>query len=105
MRRAPRPCLTCHTLGTWPKGGRCPTCTRTRDRARGTRQQRGLNAEHDRNRRTLLATNPPCHWCGAPATQADHLTPRAHAGGNDIANLVPACAACNAKRGGRTRRQ
>lgn len=29
---------------------RCPDCTRTRDRARGTRQQRGYGYDHDRLR-------------------------------------------------------
>lgn len=32
------------------RGSRCPTHTRERDRARGTRQQRGYDAAHDRAR-------------------------------------------------------
>lgn len=32
-------------------GGRCPAHTREADKARGSRQQRGYNAEHDRLRR------------------------------------------------------
>lgn len=45
-------------------------------------------------RKTLLASNPPCHWCGAPATTADHEPPIAVVGRPHL-QLVPACAKCN----------
>ena len=51
------------------------------------------------NRRTLLADNPPCHWCGKPATEADHLKEHDAGGDDSLDNLVPACKPCNAKRG------
>jgi len=41
-----------------------------------------------------------CHWCGAPATEADHLVERALGGLNVMSNLVAACSSCNARRGG-----
>jgi hypothetical protein len=47
-------------------------------------------------RKRLLATNPPCAWCGAPATTADHDPPIAEAGYH--LNLVPACVRCNCGR-------
>lgn len=55
--------------------------------------------EYRKNRAILLADSPPCHWCGAPATEADHLVPVAAGGDNDLANLAPACKRCNASRG------
>jgi Phage Terminase/HNH endonuclease len=53
------------------------------------------------NRRRLLADNPQCHWCGQPATEADHLIEHDRGGTDDIDNLVPACKTCNARRGNR----
>ncbi len=45
-------------------------------------------------RAKLLEGNPPCHWCGKPATTADHeppleVSPHPHL------YLVPACKKCN----------
>lgn len=60
-----KPCLDCKrpTPGT-----RCPECERSRDRARGTRQQRGYGAEHNKQRARwlpLVATgNVKCWRCG-----------------------------------------
>jgi hypothetical protein len=59
---------------------------------------RGRDASYWRNRARLLADRPPCHWCGAPATTADHLVPVARGGTHDPANLVPACKPCNSSR-------
>ena len=53
------------------------------------------------NRRRLLADNPTCHWCGQPATEADHLIEHDRGGTDDLDNLVPACKTCNARRGNR----
>ena len=50
-------------------------------------------------RQALLADNPPCHWCGGIATEADHLIEHDMHGTDDLDNLVPACKPCNAKRG------
>lgn len=51
-------------------------------------------------RTALLASNPRCHWCGEPATTADHEPPIEVAGLH--MNLVPACAPCNFGRHGKT---
>jgi 5-methylcytosine-specific restriction endonuclease McrA len=57
------------------------------------------NQEYLRNRKTLLAPKPLCHWCKIrPATTADHLI-GAPNGTHDLENLVPACARCNRLRG------
>ena len=50
-------------------------------------------------RRQLLAHNPLCHWCGQPATEADHLIEHDAGGSDTIDNLVPACKPCNSRRG------
>jgi len=49
-------------------------------------------------RAMLLAGSPPCHWCGAPATTADHEPPLELVGRPHF-QLVPACAKCNFGRG------
>lgn len=40
-----------------------------------------------------------CFYCNAerPLT-ADHIIPRAHGGGDEASNLVPACRTCNSSR-------
>jgi len=40
-----------------------------------------------------------CHWCGGPASHADHLLPRSRGGADDPDNLVAACSPCNLSRG------
>jgi HNH endonuclease len=51
--------------------------------------------EYRRNRDRLLADNPTCAYCDAPATTADHIVPAAKGGGNEFSNLAPACEHCN----------
>lgn len=66
----------------------------------GTTAQRGYGHAYQVARRALLASNPPCHWCGAPATTADHEPPIVEVGHPHL-NLVPACRPCNlGRRGG-----
>lgn len=65
----------CPTLTT---ATRCPDHERARDRARGTRQQRGYDAAHDATRRASIAKLTAGHtltcWrCGEPITTADEL--------------------------------
>jgi hypothetical protein len=55
--------------------------------------------EYARNRRLLLADNPPCTYCGRLADTADHIHPYALGGSNDLSNLTPACRSCNSSRG------
>lgn len=40
----------------------------------------------------------PCHYCGFPAIEVDHVVPVARGGGNDPENLVPACWECNSEK-------
>jgi len=50
-------------------------------------------------RRAILQGDPTCHWCGAPATEADHLIEHDRGGTDTPDNLVPACKPCNSRRG------
>jgi 5-methylcytosine-specific restriction endonuclease McrA len=43
-----------------------------------------------------------CYWCGGKATHADHLITRKDGGGDELENLVAACARCNQKRGAKS---
>lgn len=63
---------------------------RHRARANGGR---GLTREQTR---ALLAQ--PCAYCGAKATQIDHVIPVSRGGTHDPDNVVPACKHCNAQK-------
>lgn len=56
------------------QGGRCPTCTKQADRARGTATQRGYTSTgHRAFREAVLARDPICKVClTRPSTVADH---------------------------------
>jgi len=62
--------------------------------------RRGYGRPYQRARAAILEGNPPCHWCGDPATTADHEPPLAETGTPHL-NLVPACRKCNYGRGHR----
>lgn len=59
---------------------------------------RGYGAAHRRARLLVLERDGyRCRWCGAAATEADHLGPKVP----DPAQMVAACKPCNASRGAR----
>jgi 5-methylcytosine-specific restriction endonuclease McrA len=90
-----RACVNCGQAFTpHSKSVRHCTACRPANRARQT-----YDAAYQRNRAIVLAGDPPCRWCGAPADTADHLVPVARGGTNEIANLAPACEQCNKRRG------
>lgn len=76
MPRAPKQCATCSALTA---GGKtyCDQCQpngwATHPSARNTRYSR---TETRAFHRAVLAREPNCRQCGAPATQADHIIPR-----------------------------
>ncbi|WP_040569709.1 HNH endonuclease [Microbacterium maritypicum] len=39
-----------------------------------------------------------CAYCGREATTADHVTPKAQGGRDELSNLVAACLPCNSKK-------
>ncbi len=65
-------------------------------------------AEYKRNKLILLQENPFCVYCGAPATEADHVIevdrwPQGQPGVNSLENLRSCCRSCNAARGNKYR--
>ena len=42
-----------------------------------------------------------CHYCGAEATEVDHILPRIYGGDESDDNLVAACMKCNRSKGKR----
>lgn len=48
------------------RGGHCDACRRAKDKARGTRQERGYDRAHELTREALLpaAYGTPCIYCG-----------------------------------------
>lgn len=91
-----RPCLDCRRP---TNGNRCDQCRRSRDKARGTRQQRGYDADYDEQLRDpayLAATH--CTTCGDPFTDDNpktggHSTALRHGGAGSP--VKPQCARCN----------
>ncbi len=68
---------------------------RERSRQRGSAAARGYTAEWRRIRAHVLADEPRCRLCGAPATEVHHLVPLSSGGTHDRANLAPLCATCH----------
>ena len=100
---AAKVCLDCPRIGRWPRG-RCPDHDRARDRARGTRQERGYDAPHDRlrahhQRRMDAGRTYTCWRCGDP------IDPRSwHLGHDDHDRgkyRGPECVPCNTATSGR----
>lgn len=59
--------------------------------------RRGYGAPHRHARAIVLERDRYiCQWCGAPATEGDHLGDKIP----DPRVMVAACRACNASRGG-----
>lgn len=46
-----------------------------------------------------------CAYCGAAATEVDHIVPLIQGGSNDPGNLAAACRPCNGGKSGRTPEQ
>ena len=62
---------------------------------------RGYGADWQRLRKVILIRDGyRCHWCGAVATEVDHVRPLVFGGPRlEPTNLVAACKRCNARRG------
>ena len=51
--------------------------------------------------RVKFASGKACVYCGAPATEVDHVRPRSRGGTDDDSNLTGACRPCNMSKGDR----
>ena len=60
-------------------------------------------ADYKKKKRILLTENPFCHWCSAPASEADHLIEVDRGGDNSLENMVSSCRKCNAIRASQIR--
>ncbi|WP_405053174.1 HNH endonuclease [Sphingomonas sp. SORGH_AS_0870] len=66
----------------------------------GSASLRDRSATYRRQRLAILSNEPLCRYCRAlghvtPATIIDHVVALSLGGSNGIANLAPACRACN----------
>ena len=102
------PCLECGT----PTGG-APLCPPHAQQARNNPKRsaprpsahaRGYDGAWRALRAQILADQPQCHYCPAPATTVDHLIPLSVDPSLrlDPRNLVPACRRCNSSKKDRT---
>lgn len=59
--------------------------------------------------RKFFAMAAKCYYCGVPLTlksaTKDHRIPRCRGGSDSIKNIVPACLACNQKKGWKTEQE
>jgi 5-methylcytosine-specific restriction endonuclease McrA len=104
VRMSPRQCLTYGCVEPCPPGrSRCRIHGSSWDRKPKVRDLAYLDPTYKRNRQTVLAREPVCHWrfegCTGRSTTADHLIAVSRGGSNDLANLVGACEPCNRRRG------
>lgn len=75
---------------------------RARAHYQGLTGARGSTRQSRKRRDEVLAeARHICHYCGAPATAADHYIPLALNGPDTKANLVAACRDCNQAKGAR----
>lgn len=103
-RISDRKCITCgktHRRLTLE----CDSCS-GRSRTHGNaRRARKLAAQVagplPRSVYVEVLTSGPCTYCGATATDVDHVRPLAQGGHEARCNLVPACRACNRSKGGK----
>lgn len=99
---AKRPCLNC---GTPTNGTRCPRCARAREKARGTRQQRGYDQAHQNirawyQRRMREGHTYTCWRCNQPIDPTAWML--GHCDTNRDLYHGPECIPCNTATSGRT---
>ena len=86
-RLCPRP--ACPQLTPCPQhSGRPPD-------SRPSAHRRGYDGRHTAWRRMVLAREPECRVCGAPATVADHIVPLRAGGTWELTNGQALCASCH----------
>src|SRR5689334_14408610 len=90
-------CPGCGATGT--QQGRCARCRAEKERARGTRQQRGYTTQHQRLRTQAITLHPWCTQCGTTDhLTADHIVPLSRGGRTELHNLQVLCLSCNSRK-------
>lgn len=98
MKPVPRKCAQpgCPNLTT---RSYCGPHQDIRDRTRRLRETwRDYGSDWQARRARVLAEEPLCRLCGAPATEVDHIVPLRHGGTHDRANLRALCKPCHSRR-------
>lgn len=104
-----RVCRDCPTIydpaERGARHGRCPTCARQADKARGTRTERGYGPDHqaeraDWQRRIDAGEDVHCWRCNAPIGHDWHL---GHDDDDRTITRGPECPACNLHAAGLSR--
>mgnify|MGYP003152916879 CR=1 FL=1 len=68
------------------------------NKERGSAASRGYGSRWRRLRRMVLNRQPLCVRCGAPATDVDHIMPRAAGGDDSFENLQGMCKSCHSRK-------
>ena len=68
----------------------------------GTAYQQGPLYQNQLRTFIFSRSNNKCVYCGAKATEIDHIIPRSSGGTNSVYNLVASCRACNEKKSNKT---
>ena len=68
----------------------------------GTAYQQGPLYQQKLRSFIFSRSNNQCIYCGAKATEIDHIVPRANGGTDSTYNLVASCRACNEKKSNQT---
>jgi hypothetical protein len=71
---------------------------------RGIVGKRELHTRQWKRQRELVLVRDfyECVYCHEPATEVDHIIPRAKGGGHELENLVACCKRCNGRKGSRS---
>ena len=68
----------------------------------GTAYQQGPLYNTNLKKFIFSKTNGRCSYCGAKATEIDHIVPKSKGGSNSPSNLTPACRSCNQMKSNKT---
>ena len=100
MPWAPMRYCTSPGCGVLVAKGRCPDHRKAQQDERDKREvwRDYSSTEWKAARKTVLAREPQCRFCGEKATVVDHIVPLRDGGTHDIANLRPLCKSCHDRR-------
>ena len=101
-RRPKRPCAAPGCPALISSGSYCEAHAKQRRQRqpdeRPSAAARGYDRKWRRIRAQFLKKHPECVECGQPATDVDHIVPRAAGGSDQWSNLQPLCHACHSRK-------